>query len=107
MLNLAKYAAIAALAVGLGIAATKPVSAWDYTWWGFSGWGYSCGDGCGYGYGAFGPFPYGPYPYGYDGTPVRGQAQAELPAKAQASSAPGHVRSCARAGCGKSAPPVR
>ena len=61
MLNLAKYAAVAALAVGPGLAATKPTSAWGYTW------GYSCGGGCGYGYGAFGPFPYGFYPYGYDG----------------------------------------
>jgi hypothetical protein len=60
MLNLAKYAAVAALAAGLGVAATKPASAWGYIW------GYSCGDGCGYGYGAFGPFPYGFYPYGYD-----------------------------------------
>jgi hypothetical protein len=61
MLNLAKYAAVAALAGGLGVAATKPASAWGYTW------GYSCGTGCGYGYGAFGPFPYGFYPYGYEG----------------------------------------
>jgi hypothetical protein len=103
MLNLAKYAAVAALAVGLGIAATKPASAGDLNWW-FTGWGYACGDGCGYGYGAFGPFPYGPYPYGYDGSPVRGQAQPELPAKAQA---PRHARSCPRAGCGKSAAPLR
>jgi hypothetical protein len=56
MLNLAKYAAVAALAVCLGVAATKPASAW----------GYSCGDGCGCGYGAFGSFSYGFYPYGYD-----------------------------------------
>jgi hypothetical protein len=104
MLNLAKYAAVAALAVGLGIAATQPASAWFTLWGGYSGWGYSCGDGCGYGYGAFGPFPYGPYPYSYDGMPARAQAQPELPAKAQA---PRHARSCARAGCGKSAPPVR
>ena len=62
MLNVAKYAAVAALAAGLGVAA-KPPSAWGYTW------GYSCGEGCGYGYGAFGPFPYGFYPYGYDGYP--------------------------------------
>jgi hypothetical protein len=103
MLNLAKCAAVAALAVGLGIAATKPASAWDLNWL-FTGWGYACGDGCGYGYGAFGPFPYGPYPYSYDGTPVRGQAQPELPAKAQA---PRHARACPRAGCGKSAAPVR
>jgi hypothetical protein len=61
MLNLAKYAAVAALAMGLGVAATKPASAWGYIW------GYSCGDGCGYGYGAFGPFSYGFYPYGYEG----------------------------------------
>jgi hypothetical protein len=60
MLKLAKYAAVAALAVGLGVAATKPAAAWSYLW------GYSCGDGCGYGYGAFGPFPYGFYPYGYE-----------------------------------------
>jgi hypothetical protein len=60
MLNFAKYAAVAALAVCLGVAATKPASAWGYIW------GYSCGDGCGYGYGAFGPFSYGFYPYGYD-----------------------------------------
>jgi len=60
MLNLAKYAAVAVLAVGLGVAATTPASAWGYLW------GYSCGNGCGYGYGAFGPFPYGFYPYGYD-----------------------------------------
>jgi hypothetical protein len=61
MLNLAKYAAVAALAMGLGVAATKPASAWGYFW------GYSCADGCGYGYGAFGPFSYGFYPYGYEG----------------------------------------
>jgi hypothetical protein len=41
MLNLARYAAVAALAGGLGIAATVPASAWG-----------------GYGYG-------GPYGYGY------------------------------------------
>ena|SRR5258708_7027826 len=51
MLNLAKYAAVAALAGGLGIVATEPASAWGY--------GYNCGDGCGYGYGAFGPYAYG------------------------------------------------
>jgi hypothetical protein len=55
MLNLAKYAAVAALAGGLGIVATEPASAWGY--------GYNCGDGCGYGYGAFGPYPYGYYGY--------------------------------------------
>jgi hypothetical protein len=55
MLNLAKYGAVAALAGGLGIAATEPASAWGY--------GYNCGDGCGYGYGAFGPYAYGSYPY--------------------------------------------
>jgi hypothetical protein len=60
MLNLAKYAAVAVCAVGLGVAATKPASAWGSTWW------YNCGDGCGYGYGAFWP-PFGFYPYGYDG----------------------------------------
>jgi hypothetical protein len=60
MLNLAKYAAVAALVVGLDVAAAKPASAWGYTWW------YNCGDGCGYGYGAFWP-PFGFYPYGYDG----------------------------------------
>jgi hypothetical protein len=61
MLNLAKYAAVvAAFVVGLGVATTKPASAWAYLW------GYSCADGCGYGYGAFGPWPYGFYPYGYD-----------------------------------------
>jgi hypothetical protein len=54
MLNLAKYAAVAALAGGLGIAAAEPASAWGY--------GYNCGDGCGYGYGAFGPNAYGFYP---------------------------------------------
>jgi hypothetical protein len=64
MSNLAKYAAVAALAVGLGVATTKPASAWDYGYFGY----YNCGDGCGYGYGAFGPFPYGFfYPYGNDG----------------------------------------
>jgi hypothetical protein len=95
-LNVAKYAAVAALAVGLGVASAKPASAWDFSWW-----GYSCGDGCGYGYGAFGPIPYGFYPYGYDGLPLRGQAP-EVPVKAQASRAPADVRSCPRAGCGKS-----
>jgi len=60
MFNLAKYASVAALAVGLGVAGTKPASAWGDTWW------YNCGDGCGYGYGAFWP-PFGFYPYGYDG----------------------------------------
>jgi hypothetical protein len=110
MLNLAKYAAVAALAVGLGVAATKPASAWGYNW------GYSCGDGCGYGYGAFGPFLYGfypypyPYPYGYDFTSPRGQAhEPALPVSARESISPAHagVRSCARAGCGKPARPVR
>jgi hypothetical protein len=101
MFNLAKYAAVAALALGLGVAATKPASAWGYNW------GYSCGDGCGYGYGAFGPFLYGfyPYPYGYDFTSPRGQAhEPAVPA-----SSPAHtgVRSCARAGCGKAAHPLR
>src|SRR5215475_2012973 len=101
MLNLAKYAAVAALVVGLGVATTKPASAWGYFWW-----GYSCGDGCGYGYGAFGPIPYGfyPYPYGYDGTSARGQAyQPEVPASGRERKSP----ACARAGCGKSARPVR
>ena len=62
MLNLAKYATIAALAGGLGVAASEPASAWGYGY-------YSCGDGCGYGYGAFGPYAYGfAYPYyGYYG----------------------------------------
>src|SRR6267154_1685342 len=62
MLNLAKYATIAALAGGLGVAASEPASAWSYGY-------YSCGDGCGYGYGAFGPYAYGfAYPYyGYYG----------------------------------------
>lgn len=98
---LAKYAAVAVLVVGLGVAATKPASAWGYIW------GYFCGDGCGYGYGAFGPFPYGfyPYPYGDDGTSARGQAyRPEVPAsgRERISPAPAGVRSCARAGCGKS-----
>ena len=45
MLNLAKHAAVAALAGGLGIAAAEPASAWG-----------------GYGYG--GPYAYGDsYPY--------------------------------------------
>jgi hypothetical protein len=102
MLNLAKFAAVAALAMGLGVAATKPASAWDYNW------GYSCGDGCGYGYGAFGPFLYGfyPYPYGSDFTSPRGQAhEPEVRASVRESIA--GVRSCARAGCGKPARPVR
>jgi hypothetical protein len=105
MLNLAKYAAVAALAVGLSVAATKPASAWGYIW---DIWGYSCGDGCGYGYGAFGPVPYGfyPYPYGgYDGTSVRGQAYVpEVPGsvRARISPAPSGARSCSKAGCGKS-----
>src|SRR6266853_464925 len=62
MLNLAKYTTIAALAGGLGVAASEPASAWGYGY-------YSCGDGCGYGYGAFGPYAYGfAYPYyGYYG----------------------------------------
>src|SRR6266481_9477071 len=62
MLNLAKYATIAALAGGLGVAASEPASAWGYGY-------YGCGDGCGYGYGAFGPYAYGfAYPYyGYYG----------------------------------------
>jgi hypothetical protein len=59
MLSLAKYGAVAALAGGLGIAATEPASAWGY--------GYNCADGCGYGYGAFGPYSSGFYPYGYYG----------------------------------------
>jgi hypothetical protein len=97
MLNLAKCAAVAALAVGLGVAATKPASAWDY----FS-WGYSCGDGCGYGYGAFGPIPYGFYPYGFDDTPPRGQAH-----EPEISPVPAGVRSCPKAGCRKSVRPAR
>jgi hypothetical protein len=105
MLNLAKYAAVAALAVGLGVAATKPASAWDYTW------GYSCGDGCGYGYGAFGPVPYGFYPYGYDDTPRRGQAyEPEVPVRVREWVSPTRagVRPCPReVGCRKSAHPVR
>src|SRR5712671_7344622 len=62
MLNLAKYATIAALAGGLGVAASEPASAWGYGY-------YGCGDSCGYGYGAFGPYAYGfAYPYyGYYG----------------------------------------
>jgi hypothetical protein len=100
MLNLAKYAAVAALAVSLGVAATKPASAWGYIW---DVWGYTCGDGCGYGYGAFGPVPYGfyPYPYGYDG--VRGQASVPGSARARISPAPSGARSCSKTGCGKSA----
>ena len=58
MLNPAKYAAVAALAGGLGIAAAEPASARGYR--------YNCGDGCG-GYGAFGPYAYGFHPYGYYG----------------------------------------
>ncbi len=62
MLNLAKYATIAALAGGLGVAVSEPASAWGYGY-------YGCGDSCGYGYGAFGPYAYGfAYPYyGYYG----------------------------------------
>jgi hypothetical protein len=106
MLNLAKYAAVAALAVGLGVAATKPASAWG------DNWGYSCGDGCGYGYGAFGPFLYGfyPYPYGYDFTSPRGQAHdPAVPVGVRESISPARagVRPCAGAGCGKPARPVR
>jgi hypothetical protein len=106
MLNLAKCAAVAALVVGLGVAGTKPASAWGYTW------GYSCGDGCGYGYGAFGPFPYGfyPYPYGDDGAALRGQAyEPEMPVSARGwlRPTPAGARPCPRAGCGKSARPVR
>jgi hypothetical protein len=57
MSNLAKYATIAALIVGLGVAATKPASAWGY--------GYD--PNYGYGYGAF-PDAYGfAYPHGYYG----------------------------------------
>jgi hypothetical protein len=45
MLNLAKFTAVATIAVCLGVAATKPASAWDH----------------GYGYG---PYVYGfAYPY--------------------------------------------
>src|SRR5712675_828502 len=51
MLNLAKYATIAALAGGLGVAASEPASAWGYGY-------YSCGDGCGYGYGYYGYRPF-------------------------------------------------
>jgi len=99
MMNLAKCVAAAALAVGLGVAASKPASAWIY-----EPWGYSCGDGCGYGYGAFGPVPYGFYPYGLDGPPVGGPLhQPEASAKAQASRA----RPCLRAECGKPARPAR
>jgi hypothetical protein len=59
MSNLAKYATIAALIVGLGVAATKPASAWGY--------GYDPNYGYGYGYGAF-PDAYGfAYPHGYYG----------------------------------------
>jgi hypothetical protein len=46
MLKLAKYAAVAAVASGLGIVATEPASAW----------------GSGYGYGDYG---YNPYAYGF------------------------------------------
>jgi hypothetical protein len=58
-MNPAKYAAVAAVAVGAGVAATKPASAWDF------------GDdpNYGYGYGAFAsgyPEVYGMnYPDGY------------------------------------------
>ena len=58
MLNLAKYAGMAALAVGLGVAATKPASAWDY---GPTGYGYGP-----YVYGFAYPYPpYGYHPYYY------------------------------------------
>jgi hypothetical protein len=53
MLNLAKYAAVAAVAVGFAVAATEPASAWD------QGYGYGYGphaDGFAYPY-------YGSYGY--------------------------------------------
>ena len=51
MLKLTKYAAMAALAVGLATAATEPASAWGY--------GYYGGPEYGYGY----AHPYGYYGY--------------------------------------------
>jgi hypothetical protein len=60
MLNLARYGTMAALAVGIATAATKPASAWGYG-------GYD--PNYGYGYGAFAsgyPEVYGmTYPNGY------------------------------------------
>jgi hypothetical protein len=66
MLNLAKYAGMAALVMGLVIAATKPASAWDY-----SQWGYDEGPqfyGFAYPYPSYGYHPYyHPQFYGYYG----------------------------------------
>jgi hypothetical protein len=62
MVNLVKYAAIAAFATGLGVATTKPASAWWGSW-------PPSDPNYGYGWGAFAsgyPEVYGlTYPYGY------------------------------------------
>ena len=66
MSNLAKYAGMAALVVGLLVAATKPASAWDY-----GPWGYGEGPhfyGFAYPYPSYGYHPYyHPQFYGYYG----------------------------------------
>jgi hypothetical protein len=53
LMNLAKYAAVAAFVVGLGVAATEPASAWDH------GYGYGYGS---HAYGFAYPY-YGSYGY--------------------------------------------
>jgi hypothetical protein len=69
MPNVGKYTAIAALGVGLALAAALPASA---QWWGGPSYGYvrwpaTYGGCCGYGYAAYHPWGYAGYyrPYYY------------------------------------------
>jgi hypothetical protein len=66
MLNLAKYAGMAALAVGLAVAATKPVSAWGYGPWDYGYGPYVYGFAYPYPYYGYHPYYY-PHAYGYYG----------------------------------------